>query len=405
MEQKLHIAVKYAVENSKFYAKHFNGADIEDFTNLPFTHKEDIANDNDSFFCVDKSEVAEYVSTSGTSGEPVYVALTNSDLDRLALNEYSSLKRMGFSSDDTFQLLLTLDKQFMAGIAYYSGILKLGACVIRNGPGGLLYQLNSINRFKPTVLIAVPTFILKLIEYSESQGFSLQDSSVKSIICIGEPIHNDNFEFNTIAQSIVDKWDVKLHSTYASTEMATAFYQCPQGKGCHNNDDLLFTEILDENNNHVNEGEQGEIVITTLGVQGTPLIRYKTGDIASYYSSECGCGESSMRIGPIIGRKDQLIKFKGTTIYPQNIFNALNSINIDSYFIQVELEGITTTSLKIYITEESLKGLEIKEITRALNSKLRVTPTIILSQKEDIQNLILKHSKRKKSRIAFTQAH
>lgn len=405
MEKKLLKAVKYAFENSRFYASHFKGLDLNDFSNLPFTSKEDIAYDNNSFFCVEKNEISEYVSTSGTSGEPVFVALTPSDLDRLALNEFTSLKKMGFSSNDTFQLLLTLDKQFMAGVAYYIGILKLGACVVRNGPGGLLYQINSIDRFKPSVLIAVPTFILKLIEYAESQGFSLQSSSVKSIICIGEPIHNDNFELNTIAQSIVNKWNVKLHSTYASTEMATAFYQCQNGQGCHNNDSLLYTEVLDEENNHVKEGEQGEIVITTLGIEGTPLIRYRTGDNASYYSSSCGCGETSMRIGPIIGRKDHLIKFKGTTIYPQNLFNVLNSLGIDNYFIQVELSGITTTSLKINLPKDSFTDSDNQFISSTLSSKLRVTPTIVLTSQEEIQNLILANSKRKKSRIAFIKTH
>ena len=409
MNTRLLDAVKYAYENSPFYREHFSAVNMDDFSisdfeNLPFTSKADVSLNNDSFYCVSRDEISEFVSTSGTSGTPITLALTKSDLQRLAHNEFTSLSKMGFDRTDTFQLLLTLDRQFMAGIAYYSGIIKLGARVLRNGPGGVLNQLKSIDVIKPTVLIAVPSFILKLIEYSEQHKIDLDSSSVKSIVCIGEPIHNRDFSHNNLAKSILDKWDVSLHSTYASTEMATAFYQCQSQRGCHNNDELLYTEILDENGVHVNNGESGEIVITTLGVEGMPFVRYRTGDITTYWSGDCGCGEGSIRIGPIEGRNGEMIKFRGTTIYPQNIYNALGSMpKVKNYFVKVTQEQITTTDITILLSSDDFVDFDIKEITSTLNSLLRVTPSVTLIPGTEIDKLISENSGRKKSRIRFIQ--
>jgi phenylacetate-CoA ligase len=282
--------------------------------------------------------------------------------------------------------------------------LKLGARVLRNGPGGVLNQLKSIEAIKPSVLIAVPSFILKLIEYSQLNGIDLKSYSVKSIVCIGEPIHNSDFSLNNLAQSIVENWDVNLLSTYASTEMATAFYQCKNQKGCHNNNELLHTEIVDEHGVHVKNGEMGEIVITTLGVQGMPFVRYKTGDVATYWSDDCGCGEDSLRIGPIEGRKDQMIKFRGTTIYPQSIYNALNSItHINNFFIEIFQDQITATEVRISLINEDVQESDKKDIASTLNSLLRVTPSIELKPREEIEGMIAKHSNRKKTRIIFIQ--
>jgi len=183
---------------------------VEKFKSLPFTTKNDIAEFNDDFCCINPENISEFVSTSGTSGEPITIPLSKSDLDRLAINEATSLSKMGFDRTDTFQLLLTLDRQFMAGMAYYSGILRMGARVVRNGPGGMLNQWKSIEKIKPTVLIAVPSFISKLIEYADKNAIDYSSSSVKAIVCIGEPIHDTDFSLNALASEIARNWSVRL---------------------------------------------------------------------------------------------------------------------------------------------------------------------------------------------------
>ena len=117
----------------------------------------------------------EYTSTSGTLGSPVTIALTEKDLQRLAYNEFKSFTCAGGGPEDVYQLMLTLDRQFMAGMAYYSGIRKLGAGIIRVGPGVPSLQWETIFRLKPTVLVAVPSFILKLIQYAADHKIDLSD--------------------------------------------------------------------------------------------------------------------------------------------------------------------------------------------------------------------------------------
>src|SRR4030095_8594976 len=151
-EKKLQEAVSYLYEHSPYYKELFTLArfnvkgirTIEDLSAIPFTIKENLQQHNDAFLCVPRNKIIEYSSTSGTLGAPVTIALTENDLDRLTYNEYSSFISTGGSSNDIYQLMLTMDRQFMAGMAYYSGIRKMGAGIIRGGAGGGALKLGNI---------------------------------------------------------------------------------------------------------------------------------------------------------------------------------------------------------------------------------------------------------------------
>ncbi|HLX67696.1 MAG TPA: AMP-binding protein, partial [Puia sp.] len=240
-EQKLQELLAYTGRNSPFYRDLFdrNRIDIsrirslDDLATLPTTTKEDLQQRNDDFLCVPRDRIAEYTTTSGTLGSPVTIALTTGDLDRLAYNEYLSFRCADGSSADTYQLMLTLDRQFMAGIAYYSGIRRLGAGVIRVGPGVPALQWETIRRLKPTVLVAVPSFLLKLIRYAKDYRIDPHGTSVRSAICIGENIRQADLSLNILGKKITESWNIRLYSTYASTEMQTAFTECGEGRGGH----------------------------------------------------------------------------------------------------------------------------------------------------------------------------
>jgi len=200
-EQKLQNLLFYVSKCSPFYKKLFsvNHIDIakiktlEDLTIIPTTNKENLQQRNDDFVCVPKNKIIEYTSTSGTLGSPVTIALTDNDLYRLAYNEYCSFICAEGRPSDIYQLMLTLDRQFMAGMAYYSGIRKLGAGIIRLGPGVPSLQWETIQRIKPTAIVAVPSFILKLISFAKEHDININASSVKKAICIGENIRNTDF--------------------------------------------------------------------------------------------------------------------------------------------------------------------------------------------------------------------
>jgi len=127
--------------------------------------------------------------------------------------------------------------------------------------------------------------------------------------------------------------------------MQTAFTECSEGKGGHHQPALLIVELLDENNRQVKIGEPGEVTITTLGVEAMPLLRYKTGDICIAFDEPCLCGRKTLRLSPVIGRKKQMIKFKGTTLYPPALFDLLN-----------EMEEIKDFVAEVYSNEIGRRG-------------------------------------------------
>jgi phenylacetate-CoA ligase len=403
-ERKLQELLAYTARHSPFYRELFarHAIDItkirtlDDLPLIPPTDKEDLQRRNEDFLCTGPDRIAEYTSTSGTLGSPVTIALTPNDLDRLAYNEYTSFLCADGAPDDIYQLMLTLDRQFMAGIAYYSGIRRLGAGVIRVGPGVPALQWETIRRLKPTVLVAVPSFLLKLVQYAKDYHIDPDRSSVKSAICIGENIRHADLSLNILGKKISDAWNIRLYSTYASTEMQTAFTECREGKGGHLQPELLIVELLDDKNRKVGPGIPGEVTITTLGIEGMPLIRYKTGDICTWSDEPCACGRTSLRLSPIIGRKQQMIKFKGTTLYPPALFDLLNEMEeVKDFIVEVYSNEVGLDEILLHLLPATRNEEGDHRIRAYLQARLRVSPHIIYQEAAELQKMQFPEASRK----------
>ncbi|TKT90874.1 phenylacetate--CoA ligase family protein [Dyadobacter frigoris] len=408
--EKLTEILRYININSSYYKRVFaeKGIDIEtikkveDLTKIPFTTKDDLALYNDDFLCVPKSKISDFVTTSGTLSDPVAFYLTDKDVERLATNEAEAFRCANGSENDIYQLMTTIDRRFMAGLAYWMGARKMGAGMIRVGPGAPFLQWESIQRFSPTVLIAIPSFIPRLIDYALENNIDFKSSSVKSILCIGEPIRNPDFSYNELGKRITSQWGVKLYSTYASTEMGAAFTECQEGKGGHLNPDLLILEVVDEEGDIVDEGELGEVVVTTLGVEGMPLLRYKTGDLCNVYYEPCICGRNTTRLGPVVGRKQQMIKFKGTTIFPPALFDVLDTVpEIDLYQVVVSKNEFGNDEISILLTMNLETPLFKEKLHSLFKSRLRVTPLLKFITAQELNHRIFKQEKRKPEKLIY----
>lgn len=395
-EEKLKELLQYVNKNSKYYQRVFaeRNIDIEsihtlkDLVHIPVTTKDQLQQYNNDFICVPKHKIIDYVTTSGTLGEPVTFVLTNNDLDRLAYNEAISFACAGVQEKDVLQLMTTIDRRFMAGLAYFLGVRKLGAGIIRVGAGIPELQWDSILKFKPTYLIVVPSFLLKLIEYAEQHNIDVNAAGIKGAICIGESLRDQDFSLNTLSNKIKEKWEIELYSTYASTEMGTAFTECTAQQGGHHHPELIIAELLDENDNPVKEGEEGELVITTLGVEAMPLVRFKTGDMLKMYISSCVCGRNTIRLGPVVGRKKQMIKYKGTTLYPPAMNNVLNDFSeIENFVIEIYQNAIGTDEIRLKIATKNPSQELQHDIRDHFRAKLRVSPKIEFHEKKVIQKL------------------
>jgi phenylacetate-CoA ligase len=403
-DKRLPELLSYLLQHSRFYSGLFRDhaidigriRGVDDLVKIPVTTKEDLQDRNEDFICVPKEKIIDYITTSGTMGDPVTFAMTDKDLDRLAYNEAISFSCAGGMPGDLYQLMTTIDRRFMAGLAYFLGIRMMGAGIVRVGNGIPEFQWDTILRIRPGHIIAVPSFILKIIEYAEAHGIDYLNSSIRSAVCIGEPLRNMDLSLNTLGRRISEKWPLKLYSTYASTEMGTSFTECSLGHGGHHHPELIIVEFLDDDNKPVREGELGEVTVTTLGVEGMPLLRFKTGDVCHHYTEPCACGRTTMRLGPVIGRKKQMIKYKGTTLYPPALYDILDSIPfIRNYVVEVTTNSLGTDEILIRIGSDTpIEHLE-KDIKDHFRAKLRVAPNIAFHTPEQVNKIQFPETSRK----------
>lgn len=204
------------------------------------------------------------------------------------------------------------------------------------------------------------------------------------------------FRWPFYQKKITDKWNIKLFSTYASTEMSTAFTECEHSIGGHHHPELIIVEVLDKDDKPVKDGESGELTFTTLGIEAMPLVRFKTGDIVQLHTNPCSCGRSTLRVGPVIGRKQQMIKYKGTTLYTPAMIDILNDFDaIENHIIIISTNELGTDEILIRIAVKQESEGILNRIKDNFRAKLRVTPKIEFTPKEELHALIYNPMSRK----------
>lgn len=411
-ERKLRELIAYLNEKSPYYQRLFRNSGIDpdtirtldDLRRVPLTEKSDLQKYNSDFLCIPRSEVADYMTTSGTLGEPVVFAASSADLDRLAYNEKISFMCADGAPGETYQLMTTLDKRFMAGYAYVLGMRSLGASIVRVGNGIPELQWDTIQQIRPDAIICVPSFILKIVKYAEEHGIDYRNCSVKKAVCIGENLREQDFSLNLLGRRINEKWpELKLYSTYASTEMGTSFCECGYGCGGHHHPELIICELVDAHGNPVPEGEAGELVVSTLGVEAMPLLRFRTGDLARFHTEKCRCGRTTMRISPLIGRKNHMIKLKGTTIYPPSINDVCdNTPYLENYVVilsdnEIGADDVTVQIGLRYIPQgpDGLPLDVVKDMKDRFRARIRVAPEIKIVSVQENNRLLFPEKSRK----------
>ncbi len=401
--------LSYLAEKSPFYSRLFSQKQIglnqietvSDIIKLPLTDKKDLS-DPGEFLCVDDSKIADVCLTSGTSGsKPTIISLTGSDLSRLAYNEELAFEIAGVDSKDTMLVCAAIDRCFMAGIAYFLGGIKLGAKMLRSGSGSPSQHWELINLTHATVIVGVPSLIYKIGQYALDNHADPAASTITKLIAIGEPTRGENLQLLPISEQLEQMWGAKIYSTYASSEIATTFCECSARSGGHLRPEMNIIEILDDDGQPVKEGERGEVVTTPLGVEGMPLLRFKTGDISYLINETCSCGRTTKRLAPIIGRKNQMLKYKGTSVFPNSI---LYSLEGDSRFHNGYIEARKNTDgtdrviLYAALCSEQTDETWIKDVLRA---KVRVVPEIKLISPEQADKKVYQFDKKRKRMTFF----
>ena len=169
--------------------------------------------------------------------------------------------------------------------------------------------------------------------------------------------------------------------------MGATFSECQYGCGGHVHPELVIVEIIGDDNKPVPDGEVGEIVVTTLGVEGMPLLRFRTGDMAAKIVEPCRCGRNSFRLTPLVGRKNNMIKLKGTTLYPPAINDVLdNTEYVENYVVIVQYNDAGTDDVEIKIGLKFTPSFDvIKDLKDRFRSRIRVAPNIEILPVSEIQ--------------------
>ncbi len=408
--QKLCAHIEYCKHNSPYYRDALADIDtgstksIADLlAELPFTSKEDIERHNDEMCAVTPDRIADIVLSSGTTGEPTKVMYSEYDLERLAYNEEKSFLGCGLSADDTVLLTCTIDRCFVAGLAYFLGIRAIGAAAVRNGHGTMASHAEVVKRLDPTVIVGVPTFVRGLGLYLKDAGMDPAGTSVSKIVCIGEPIRDRDLALVKVGLDLQEAWDARVYSTYASSETVTTFCECPAQRGGHLHPDLAIIEIIDDEGSPLAPGDVGEVVVTPLDVEAMPLIRFRTGDVSLLIDEPCSCGRNSVRLGPILGRKQHMLKVKGTTVYPQAVFAALSELDfVSEYYVSVSSQDGSSDHLTVHV---SMSGDgTVETIQEKLQARLRIKPEIRVEEERELRERIYLPEFRKPMRFKDLRA-
>jgi phenylacetate-CoA ligase len=358
---------------------------IDDFTKLPFTERDNMAEQSSRFLGVDPSHIVETVMTLGTTGKPLPFVLTAGDLDRIAFSNALSMHSMGMTPADRVLLLSSLDRFSMDGMSHYRGAIMTGANVMRIGVGTTMHDLlqKYLQFFRPTILIGVPSELLDIAIDSRKNGFDVAACKVQKAIGIAESLHFKTMHLNASGELLEKMWDAKVFSMYSATELSVSYCDCEYRSGAHSHPELVYTEIVNDKGKPVPDGEIGELVATPLGVEGVPLVRYKTGDMTFKVTGSCSCGRHSSRLGPILGRKADCIKYNGVIVFPHNLSNALKAMEeIKDY--QIVLENDTKGADAITIHVAALPAL-LEKIVQTIRSASGMYIPVLISNIPTIQ--------------------
>lgn len=358
--QRLKSTVERVFEKVPFYRKKLQDVNItpdaitsvHDIHKLPFTTKKDLR-DHYPFqlFAADMKDVVRIHASSGTSGKPTVVGYTKMDLDNWSELVARAIAIAGGEPGGMLQNAYGYGL-FTGGLGLHYGAEKLGMTVIPISGGNTDRQISLIEDFKPTVISATPSYVLHIAEEMEALGMDPHRSSLKFGIFGAEPWSEE------MRRTLEAKWGIKACDIYGLSEVLGpgVAMECHEAQdGLHVAEDHFIVEVIDPDTlEPVEEGEEGELVFTSLTKEAFPVIRYRTGDIASLTKKPCCCGRTTARMSRVKGRIDDMLIIRGVNVFPSEIEHFLLTIDDIVPHYQVHLtrrEAIDAVELHTEMSE------------------------------------------------------
>lgn len=375
--------LRYAIENSPYYRDKFESLSVkpedirtmDDLSKIPFTEPSELAESPGYFYALSVTGMTREFTTTGTTGQRKSIGYSTNDLVSKIDIVASALKNIGMKKGDSLHVMFPMVS------AWDPSLIMVGACKILGYGSSVCsetdidVQMKTMKEADSTYIIGIPSFIYRVTMLA---GKDLKSLGIKKIICTSEPLSE------AMRHSIEDAWGCKVINVWGMTEFGLACaVECDLQNGLHTDEANMLMEIVDpETGKRLPDGETGELIITSLNAEGTPLIRYRTHDIASMISPPCGCGcRFNRKLAKPKGRMDLQFKIGlGTKIFPLLFDETMFS---EKDVIDYQLK-ITRENYKDVLTFQVESKNESSELSEKLVSKLVEIMEISDGLKDDL---------------------
>ncbi len=364
---------------------------LEDIAKLPFTVKTDLRDTYPfGLFAVPMKDVVRLHASSGTTGKPIVVAYTKADLEVWSSVVSRSFSACGLHEGDIIQVAYGYGL-FTGGLGAHYGAEKLGATVVPTSVGNTDRQIMLMNDFGTTAICCTPTYFLHMMERAAAMGIDMRKLPLRAGIFGAEPWTEG------MRQHIEANSNIKAFDIYGLSEIIGpgVGIECGCQNGLHIFEDHFYPEIVDpETGKLMPEGEEGELVLTTLSKQAMPLLRYRTRDITAFQTERCDCGRTIRRIRRIGQRCDDMLIIRGINVFPSQVESVLLAAEgtLPHYQIILTREhGLDQMEVQVEVTPElftdTVSGLEAlqRKLAQAIERVLQVRVRITLVEPRTIQ--------------------
>ena len=347
---------------------------LADLSKLPFVTKQDMR-DNYPFglFAVPKDDLVRIHASSGTTGKPTVVGYTQGDMDVWTECVSRIACAGGAKSTDVAQICFGYG-MFTGALGLHYGLENIGAAIVPSSTGNSEKQLMFMKDFGTTLLVATPSYALRLAEVAREMGIDPKTDLNVKIGLVGSELLTDAM------RDEMHKWwgdDMLVTSNYGMSELMGPGVsgECEYMDGMHINEDFFIPEIINPETGEVlPEGEWGELVITCIKKEALPLIRYRTKDITRLTYEKCKCGRTTCRMANLSGRSDDMLKIRGVNVFPSQIEEVILSVEGlgPHYEIIVEREGYSDKlTIRVELAEPTDTFGVLEKISKATRDKLR----------------------------------
>lgn len=377
--EKLQTTLNRVYRNVSFYKQSFdnNNVNIEniktisDLKNLPFTTKDDLRKSYPyNMFAVPLKDIVRIHSSSGTTGKPIVVGYTKNDIRNWSICVSRLLTAAEITDHDFVQIAFDYSL-FTGGFGFHYGAERIGASVIpSSSSGNFKKQVLIMKDYKTSVLLSTPGYAINIAKALDEMNIHPDELSLKTGLFGAEPWSEE------LRNQIESKLHIDAYDTYGLSEIMGPGVsgECTEKNGLHINEDHFIAEVINPKTAEVlKHGEEGELVFTTITKEGFPLIRYRTGDIASLICEPCPCGRTFIKMTRITGRNDDLIFYKGLKIFPSQIEEILKEAEEIEPRFQIILNkenGLETLEIQIEVSEKISAFDEIKTLSK-LKDKIK----------------------------------